>query len=161
MALKHTGHGQDSVDLSALVLIVAGAHPKAEMFDRPRAYALAARIDEWLRARFQVDGGGGGGASVRPLVVSDVWYLNDPSLRQCPTISIGSPGVNALSAYLGDKLPSAYVVDQSLMVQMDVELSDLLACCWGVGHQETSIATRVFEERYMAAFLDAACRAWV
>lgn len=158
MPLKHTGHAQDSIDIAALVLIVAGAHPKAEMFDRPRAYALAARIGDWLGARFS---GQAGGPPVRPLVVSDVWYLNDPSLRQCPTISIGSPGVNALSAYLGDKLPSAYVVDQALMVQMDVELTDLLACCWGVGHEQTSIATRVFEERYMDAFLDAACRAMV
>lgn len=152
MPLKHTGHAQESVDISALVLIVAGAHPKAEMFDRPRAYALATRIGEWLQAR---------SAPMRPLVVSDVWYLNDPSLRQCPTISLGSPNVNALSAYLGDKLPSAYVVDQALMVQMDVELTDLLACCWGVSHEQTSMATRVFEERYMDAFLDAACRARV
>ena len=53
---------------------------------------------------------------LNPMVVSDVWYLNDPSLRNCPAISVGAPGVNALSAYLGDKLPSAFVIDASLNV---------------------------------------------
>jgi hypothetical protein len=152
MPLKHTGD-VEPLDLSTLLLIVTGAHPKAECYDRPVAYALAARVDGLLRDRF-----GPGPAPLRPLVVSDVWYLNDPSLRQQPTVSIGAPGVSALTAYLADKVPSAYVIDGSLMVQMDVELTDLIACCWGVTHEATAKAVRAFEARYLDAFLDAACR---
>jgi len=47
------------------------------------------------------------------LVCSDVWYLNNDPLRSRPTISIGGPGVNALSAYLADKLPSAFAIEMS------------------------------------------------
>jgi len=74
-------------------------------------------------------------------------------------VSIGAPGVNALSAYLGDKLPSAFVVDDHFMVQMDLDLNDLVACCWGVSTVATAHAVEAFIERYLDAFMDAAARA--
>ena len=48
------------------------------------------------------------------VVCSDVWRLNDESISTRPTISIGGPGVNALSAFLGDKLSSVFVVEDQL-----------------------------------------------
>lgn len=137
-----------------LVLIVVGAHPRAEMHDRPVAYGLRQRILEGLSRR-GVEGEEG---SLTPLVVSDVWYLNDASLRHRPAVSVGAPGVNALSAYLGDKLPSAFVVDDTLMVQMDLELAEVMACCWGVDAAATGAAVQAFCDRYLDGFLEAALR---
>lgn len=145
------------IDVDALLLIVVGAHPRAELNDRPTAYRLRQTIDQWLERRYG-DDTGGGARPIMPLVVTDVWYLNDASMRKCPAISIGGPGVNAFSAFLGDKLPSAFVVDDTLMVQMDLDLTDAIACCWGVDAPATLAAVDAFTARYLDAFLDAAAR---
>ena len=147
-------HDPSHIDTDTLVLIVVGAHPKAEQADRPIAYAFRQRVAAWLAARFD-----GSDSPLTPLVVSDVWYLNDNSLRRCPAISIGGPGVNALSAYLGDKLPSAFVVDDQFMVQMDLDLNDLVCCCWGVSTEATAHAVDAFADRYLDEFMEAAARA--
>lgn len=155
-----SAHGAESagheLDIDQVVLIVVGAHPKAELCDRPVAYALRKRIEDWFAKRF--DQAAEEKHPARALVVTDVWYLNDPSLRQCPTIAIGGPGVNALSAYLGDKVPSAYVVDGVLMVQLDLELTELVACCWGSRAESTAAAVEAFWTRYAEDFLKAAGR---
>jgi hypothetical protein len=146
------------INTDALVLIVVGAHPRAERNDRPIAYRLAQTIENALSTKFKDEIGG---SPISVLVVSDVWYLNDASLRACPVISIGAPGSNAFSAYLGDKLPSAFVIDDTLMVQMDPELGELTVCCWGVDTQSTSAAVTAFCDRWLGQFVDAACRAMV
>ncbi|HNB59633.1 MAG TPA: hypothetical protein PL072_01975 [Phycisphaerales bacterium] len=137
------------IDVDALVLIVVGAHPKAEMFDRTIAYRLRQRMIGWLDQRFPT----GGPRPLLPLVCSDVWYLNDQSLRERPAVAVGGPGVNALSAYLADKLPSAFVIDDVLMVQMDLEQHQNIACCWGLSPSDTSSAVDVFTDRYLDAFM--------
>jgi len=144
---------QPHLDTESLLLIVVGAHPRAETGDRPQAYRLRQLIADRLSASF------GPQPPLTPLVVTDVWYINDSGLRRRPTISIGGPGVNALSAYLGDKLPSAFVVDDRFMVQMDLDLSDLIACCWGVSAEATANAVDAFVQRYLDGFLDASARA--
>lgn len=144
--------GKD-LNIDDLLLIVVGAHLKAEQSDRPTAYLLRDQIGAWLQANVN-------GAGVRPplvpLVCTDVWYLNDTSLSTCPTISIGAPGVNAYTAYLADKLPSTFVIDDQLIVQMDPEFGDLTAACWGSSHALTQQACSIFVERYMDSFLNAA-----
>lgn len=147
------------VDLDRLILIVTGAHLRAEVGDRPLAYRLRERIVGWLDERLDADGDDPRRLS-RVVVCSDVWYLNNDELRRCPAISIGGPGVNALSAYLGDKLPSAFVIDDVLVVQLDPGFDELLACVWGVNHAATVTAVDAFAERYLGAFLEAATRAW-
>lgn len=142
------------IDSDNLLLIVVGAHPRAEVNDRPVAYALKERIERWLGEQFA-----GEEPPLTPVVVSDVWYLNDTTMRRSPSIAIGGPGFNAFSAYLGDKLPSAFVVDDRLMVQMDLDLSELVACCWGVDAQATGAAVDAFAERYLDGFMEAAARA--
>ena len=141
------------IDSDALLLIVVGAHPRAEMTDRPVAYRLRDRMTAWLISKFPDDD-----PPLTPMVVTDLWYLNDNALRRCPSVSIGGPGVNAFSAYLGDKLPSAFVVDDRLMVQMDLDLTDLIACCWGVDGPATGDAVEAFVNRYLDDFLEAAMR---
>ena len=166
-----TGDG----DAGPLVLIVVGAHLRAEMADRPIAYWIRDRVLSWLDAKFAVDAAAAAAAAdvedadpgqprpghpCRVVVCSDVWYLNDASLRVWPTVSLGGPGVNALSAYLADKLPGLLVVDDVLMVQMDPELSEVTASVWGIDHAATVSAAEAFAERYLDAFMNAAVRGW-
>jgi hypothetical protein len=138
-----------SIDLDRLILIVTGAHLHAEATDRPIAYSLANAISEQQR-----------GERGRVLVCSDLWYLNNEPLRSCPTISIGGPAVNALSAYLADKLPSAFVVEGKVLVQADPGFDEAVACCWGADEAGTAAAVNAFIDRYLAAFLEAATTGW-
>lgn len=147
---RRTGN---DLNIDDLLLIVVGAHLKAEQSDRPTAYQLRDQIGAWLTAGAS---GGGTRPPLRPLVCTDVWYLNDTSLSVCPAISVGAPGVNAYTAYLADKLPSTFVIDDQLIVQMDPEFGDLTAACWGSSHALTHQACTIFAERYMDAFLNAA-----
>jgi hypothetical protein len=141
-------------DSDRLILIVTGAHLRAETGDRPSAYRLRNRMLRGL-------GRDGGEDPEAPVVVcSDLWYLNRDELRSRPTISVGAPGVNALSAYLGDKLPSAFAIEGVLVVQLDPAFEDRMACCWGVDHAATSAAVDAFCERYLEDFMAAATRDW-
>ena len=140
------------IQTDRLILIVTGAHLRAEAADRPIAYALRRRLADWLGSRGEPENA----EAPRVLVCSDVWYLNNDPLRSRPTISIGGPGVNALSAYLGDKLPSAFTIENVLMVQADLDFVEVLACCWGSDAGSTAAAVDAFAERYLDAFMEAA-----
>ena len=137
-----------------LILIVTGAHLRSEVGDRPLAYRLRAHMIDWLDEHI---GQGHEGAIV---VCSDLWYLNDDRLRRMATVSIGGPGVNALSAYLGDKIPAAFTIEDVLMVQVDLDFDDLSVCCWGMNHSATVSAVDAFTERYFDDFMAAATRGW-
>lgn len=140
------------MDLQRTLLIVTGAHLEAELHDRPIAYRLRATIEEWLRKR--------GHGDSRVIVCSDVWYLNNDPLRRRPTLSIGGPGVNALSAFLGDKLASVFSIEDVLVVQADLDMVDLVACCWGRDPEATASAVDAFVDRYLGEFLGAAVAEW-
>lgn len=99
------------------------------------------------------------GSPIDPVVCSDVWRLNDDSLKDVPSISIGGPGVNALTAYFGDKLASVFVIEDRLIVQADLKYDDMAVCCWGMDHELTISAVEAFMDRYLDGFLDAALRA--
>lgn len=143
-----TDHQQPVLDQEHPVVIVTGAHPKAEAHDRPVAYALSERCADWLAQR---------GSSARDvLVCSDVWYMNDASLRARPTIAVGGPSVNALTAYLADKLESVFVVEDVLIVQADLDFEEMSAACWGVDAPSTDAAVNAFAEKYLDAFMQAA-----
>ncbi|MEX2217350.1 MAG: hypothetical protein WD749_01205 [Phycisphaerales bacterium] len=140
------------MNLDRTVLIVTGAHLEAEVHDRPLAYGLRERMLERLA--------GAGHEGARVIVCSDVWYLNNEPLRRRPTVSIGAPGVNALSAFVGDKLPSVFTVDGVMVVQADLEMIDQVVCCWGRDAGATRAAVEAFEERYLGQFLEAATAEW-
>jgi hypothetical protein len=134
-----------------LIMIVVGSSLHAEVGDRPTAYRLARRVEDHLgQIGLKPD------ESVRCLVCSDLWYLNDAPLRRCPTISLGGPNRNALTAYLRDKVPSAFAIDGSLLVQVDLSYGQLDACCWGADDGMTAQAVDAFCERYLPQFVDAA-----
>lgn len=123
------------------ILIVVGAHLRAEIDDRPIAYALLDHVRERLAPEHDV------------IVCTDLWYLNNDDLRARPTISVGAPNVNALTAYLGDKLPSVYVVDGRCIVQADFEHAEPAACCWGTNAGQTIAAVDIFVSRFLDEFL--------
>lgn len=138
----------DPTDPAQTLPIVVGAHLVAEVEDRP----IGAALRDALLARLP------GASGLVPVVMTDLWYLNNDPLRSRPTISVGRPEVNALTAYLADKLPSVLAVDDRLIVQLDPELTDPAASCWGVDASATAEAVRVFLERWAEVFLQAATR---
>lgn len=134
------------------VLIVTGAHLAAEVHDRPVAYALRERLLDVLGREngwSNNDSLSEGWPSDRVVVCSDLWYLNRDQLRELPTISIGGPTVNALTAYFGDKLPSAFAVDGVFVVQGDWTTQPPVACCWGTDAAGTVQAVDTFIDRYL------------
>lgn len=146
------------LDPEQLLLIVVGAHPKAEVADRAIAGWLRERFLAWLDQRFGPRETGAHPCTV--MICSDVWFLNDQDLRECPVVSVGGPGVNALSAALGGNVPNAFVIDDVLVVQLDPDFEELRACCWGMGTRQTAAAVQIFADRYLDGFLNAATDRW-
>lgn len=138
------------IDTSNLLLIVVGAHLRAEAADRPLAYMLRDRIRLWLdehRDSLNVP--------IDPVVCSDIWYVNHEALHSRPTISIGGRGVNALSAYYAQKLEPALLAEHKMIIQLDPEFVHLRVAVWGVNHQLTVRALEVFIEKYLDQYLRA------
>lgn len=134
-----------------VIAVVVGAHPRAEIADRPWAGRLVRAMRAGLRGRGHelVDG-------PLPMVLTDVWYLNDESLRLQPTIALGDPAVNAASAMFANRLPCAYAIENACQVLLDPELLEPRACLWGVDDESTRFAIERFESKWMEEFLDAA-----
>ena len=133
------------------VAIVVGAHPRAEIADRPWAGRLARMIRATLRSR-----GLDGDMAPQPLVITDVWYLNDDQLRLQPTIVIGDPTVNAASAMLANRLPCAYAIEEACQLLLDPEMLEPRVCLWGVDDETTGLAWQRFESKWLEEFLEAA-----
>ena len=129
------------------LLIVTGSTLRAEQADRPLAYRLKSAIEELLSQQ---------SSEATVVVLSDLWYLNSEALQARPMISVGGPGVNAVSAHLYQRLHNALVIDNALTIQMDQQLLDLRAVIWGINHQTTVEALEIFIERgYLQRFLGA------
>jgi hypothetical protein len=149
MAASAIQPDDEEINPDDLLMIVVGATPRAELVDRPLALTLREQIDRWIDLS-------GCEQPLRPLICTDLWFLNDEPLQSRPTIAIGHPSVNAVSALLANRLPSAYVIEQQFEVQMDAELLDLQACLWGANQRGTASAVNAFTERYLDGFLRAA-----
>ena len=137
----------DSEIIERGLLIVTGSALRAEQADRPLAYRLKEAVENHKQDH-----------DYRPqvLVLSDLWYLNAEMLRPLPMISVGGPGVNAVSAHLYKKLTNALVIDNVLVIQMDLYLRDLRACIWGMDNKKTVNALDIFiENGYLNRFLEA------
>lgn len=124
-------------DLDYLILIVTGTTLRAEDKDRPLAYRVVDAIHERLPAD----------SRWRPLVISDVYYVNQPALHDCPAISIGGPGVNRLTQILYGELSVVLAVDHVFSIQMDVGTDDHRAVVWGMNHDTTVEAIETFIEK--------------
>ena len=132
-----------------LLPIVVGAHPRSEIADRPLANRLVAAIRQWQRQAIANEDD-----RLVPMVMTDLWYLNDNELLLQPTITIGEPGSNAASAYYGTRLPKAYVVDGQLQVMADLEFLEPSVTMWGVDAYTTRTALDWFINRHLGNFLE-------
>lgn len=140
------------IDLDApLCVIVVGADPAAEVHDRPIATALADHINRWAATR---------STPTAPLAatfcVTDLWYLNNAHLRLRPSISIGSPEVNAFSALVISRIGAIFSVQDQFAIHADPEARERVACCWGTTEGHTRRAVEHFAARHLEAFLTAA-----
>ena len=138
-------------ELSHLVLIVVGAHLRAEEADRPLAQWMEHRVGQWIKQH-----GDTLNVPMTPRICTDVLYLNNPALHRRPAISIGGPGVNALSAVFAQQLPQARPDEQQIVIQIDPEFTDLRVCIWGTDHKLTQRGLEIFVDRYLDGFLRAA-----
>ena len=132
-----------------LLVVVVGAHPRAELADRPLGYRLRESILQW-------QAGHAVARPLQPVLCTDLWYLNAEDLMVRPTISVGAPELNAVSAYFANRLPTALAIDDSLQVQLDPEFVTLQACVWGVNEQATASSVDLFVTRYLDPFLRSA-----
>ena len=141
------------IDTDRLICIVVGVQLRAELGDRPLAY----RIEQELRQRLEAALGKpaeGEPPRLAPVVLSDVYYLNNDELQARPAISVGGPGMNALSAMLVDKLPTAVAIEKTLVVQMDLEMDDVRCAVWGMDHLDTVRAVDLFITKYLDRFVE-------
>ncbi|WP_406698108.1 hypothetical protein V5E97_04545 [Singulisphaera sp. Ch08] len=132
-----------------MLLIVTGSTLRAEDVDRPLAYYLKQRIDHWSD-----DAKTSSPISFRVRVVADFRWIHDEPLQALPTISIGGPGVNALSHRWLEEVPVSLAVDEQYYIQMDPDLDEPQASIWGMDNATTQIAISVFIERFLPRFLD-------
>ena len=131
------------------VLIVVGSHLRAETGDRPLAYKLLGEMEKWKRRHDRQLG-----VEIKPIVCCDLWYLNHDDLRRLPTVCLGGPGVNALSAYLAQHLEQDSL-NADVLLQVDPDFTELQACIWGTDTRLTAHGLQVFIDRYLDGFLRA------
>ena len=131
------------------LMIVVGSHLRAEEADRPLAYRLVQEIEDWKEKNAAQLGVG-----LTPTLCTDLWYLNHDDLRRRPTVCIGGPGVNALSAYLAQHL-SDENRKADVLLQIDPDFTDLQACIWGTDHDLTAHGLQLFIDRYLDGYLRA------
>lgn len=134
------------IEITRLIWIVVGVQLTAELGDRPLAYRVEQQLKQKLDAALGATPAGTL-PHLAPAVISDVYYLNSDEAQTRPVISIGGPGVNALSAQLANELPSVIAIENSLVVQMDLEMNDLRAAVWGMSHAQTVKAVELFVDK--------------
>ena len=135
-----------SPDPTSLLPIVVGAGPRAEISDRPLARAVADAITGEASGHLE-------GATLHPLVLTDLWYLNDRDLQLQPTITIGDPEQNAASAFHATRLPTMLLVEDQYRILMDQDGGIGHACMWGATHEATMLAVSAFLDRCLPTFL--------
>jgi len=129
------------VDTDETVVIVTGSDLRAEERDRPTAYRLKQEIDQ------RSDGQ----AFRRAVVVGDAWFLENGIFQLNPSIAVGGPGVNGLSAQLAQQVPVTWSQDQRAYVQTDFDGDPKRALLWGMDAESTMTAVQAF---VVQGFLD-------
>lgn len=132
------------------MLIVVGSGLEAEIEDRPLAHALAERCCAALDDA--VDGPAG---TMRAVVCTDLWYLNEASVRAAPVLAVGGPRRNALCAHLTAQLPRRFGEDGQWVIQTPEEADDLVVLMWGESREQTRLAVRTFAQDVLDAFINA------
>src|SRR5262245_12026225 len=105
------------------LFIIVGADLRAEISDRPLAARLRDRIVQW-QGQLQDHESAAPVTAIELatiVVCTDLWYLNSRELMGLPAIAIGEPGLNAATAYLANRLPTAMVIEGRFRVHLDPE----------------------------------------
>ena len=134
------------------LLIVTGSTLRAEEMDRPLGYFLKQKIEDALDHSAETGRRGLDDYQVR--VVADFRWIHDEPLQSLPTISLGGPGVNALSHRWLEEVPVSLAFSERYFIQMDPELAEPRASIWGMDNPSTQIAVSVFVDRFLPRFLD-------
>ena len=150
-----------------LLLIATGSTLRAEEKDRPLAYYLKQRIENFLCEDEELDpdhedksseDAAGHAPTLRRdglhiRVVADFRWIHDDLLQGLPTISLGGPGVNALAHRWLEEVPISLAVNDRYFIQMDPDLEDPRVSIWGMDNTSTQIAISVFCDRFLSRFL--------
>lgn len=147
MSTSHPGGSDSGFRVDQSILLVVGAHPHAELHDRPVIHRLRSRIEDWQDEHCDMI------EPMRVVVCTDLWYLNDAPMMRRPTIALGRPGVNAATAYYANKLPAAFTIAETVFMHFDPEFLDQAVCLWGRNDQTTAQACDLFADRYLERFL--------
>ncbi|MGC8643823.1 MAG: hypothetical protein ACP5XB_28515 [Isosphaeraceae bacterium] len=141
---------------SQFLLVVTGSTLRAEEADRPLGYYLKQKIEEKLKAASHSSdtktGEALSGFQVR--VIADFRWIHDEFLQRLPTISLGGPGVNALSHRWLEEVPISLAFNEHYFIQMDPDGSEPRASVWGMDNAATQLAVSVFLDRYLPVFLE-------
>lgn len=132
-----------------LLLIVTGSSLRAEELDRPLAYYLKKKIEDY-QAEHDLDT-----PRLVVRVVADFRWMNDEPLQKFPTISVGGPGVNALAHRWLEEVPVALAVDDRYYIQVETDTDEPPhASIWGMDNATTQIAVGVFLDRFYPRFVE-------
>ena len=124
------------LDVNQTILIVVGSDINPEEKDRPIAYYLQRLIEQMPLY---------GSLPFRKcIVISDSLFESDKIIQICPTISIGGPGVNVLTARLVEKTPVYFTENDRYFIQYDETASNNFVCLWGMDQQSTREAVDKF-----------------
>jgi len=126
------------LDVNETILIVVGADIKPEQKDRPLAYWLQKQIDKatgFEKTPFS-----------KSIVISDALFSGDKIIQACPTISIGGPGVNLVTAELVNELPIYISEDYRYYIQCDDKPGKNRVLIWGMDQETSSGALNIFVE---------------
>ena len=141
-------HADGPILPQAVIPIVVGAHLRAEVGDRPLAEKVKSAIESWKQQH-------GISESPYPLVCTDMWYLNSVELRIQPTLSIGSPEVNAATAAFASDIPTLVEVQDAYRIQADPAFVELKCALWGVDAQQTQLGVDAFVKDVLEQWLGA------
>ena len=104
------------------LLIVTGSTLRAEEMDRPLGYYLKQRIEDCLSQA--TTNGQSGLEDYLVRIVADFRWIHDEPLQSLPTISLGGPGVNALSHRWMEEVPVSLAFSERYFIQMDPDLAE-------------------------------------
>jgi len=139
-----------------LLLVVTGSTIRAEEMDRPLAYYLKQQIEERLGVSSQGADLMSSQASCnyQVRVIADFRWIHDEFLQSLPTISLGGPGVNALSHRWLEEVPISLAYNERYFIQMDPDMGEPRVSIWGMDNATTQLAVSVFVDRFLHRFLD-------
>ena len=87
-------------------------------------------------------------------MIADFRWFRDEFLQSLPTISLGGPGVNALTHRWLEEVPISLAFNERYFIQMDPDHNEPRVSVWGMDNPTTQIAVAVFLDRFLAPFLE-------